>query len=138
MAITFVQTRLRAYTPRRDGRVASWVAATGLIAIIVVAIGASIYAWRNDGDDPARIERAARPIQFQCERCGYTFSLIPTEFHEQWRDVNPSALPAESRHKAHCPKCNERYCAKMVDERLSDEERRRAVSTRPNPTAGQP
>lgn len=117
---------------------ASWVIAAGLIAVIVVAMGTSIYMWRNAGDPPARMERAARPIHFRCERCGYEFDMIPTDFHQQWRDVNPSLLPPGSRQKAHCPKCNQKYCAKMLDDRLSDEERQRIVPRQAYPATSQP
>ena len=124
--------------PRRDGRAENAVIVAGMVAIIAIAIGAGVYSWRNPENDAVRRERADRPMFFQCERCGYKFSMPPRDFHAQWRDVNPGLLPEGSRFKAHCPRCGAKYCAKMLDNRLSDEERRRVVSTRPAPPPTQP
>ena len=133
-----VANRQASRRPRRHGQADNRLIVTGLLAIIGVAIAMGIHTWRDPGDDSARQERAERPIRFRCERCGYEFSLIPRLFHEQWRDVNVSALPEGSRHKAHCPHCQERYCAAIIENRLSDEERRHAVSVLPNRAQSRP
>ncbi|MCY2925594.1 MAG: hypothetical protein NT031_09160 [Planctomycetota bacterium] len=103
--------------PRRDGRAAGGVIAAALLAVIAVAVVAGIHEAWNAGDSPARRERAERPMHFCCERCGHEFGLIPAEFHKQWLDVDPSALAPEARHKAHCPQCGNRYCARLLDGR---------------------
>jgi len=102
------------HRPRRDGQAAGWTLAAVLLAVSAVAVIAGIHEAWNAGDTPARRERAQRPMHFCCERCGHEFGLIPADFHKQWLDVDPSALGPEARHKAHCPQCGNRYCARPL------------------------
>lgn len=103
------------HSPRRPGgKALYWAIATGLAAILAATLATELSgAWKGL-ETSAWQQRIDRPVHFLCERCGHRFSMVPGKFREQWLDVDPTALPPESRHKAHCPQCKGRYCASRL------------------------
>lgn len=112
-------TRPDRHSDRRKGEVSrELLAIAGLVALIVLAVGLTWMGWQSKPDDPAA-ERAGRHIRFQCEACGHSFDMAPTEFHKQWKDVDLSKFPPaqreQVRYKAHCPSCGGRFCCRMTE-----------------------
>lgn len=106
-------------TTRRHGAISKeGLIGAVLVALIGIAVAIALQAWLVGPDtsrDPAW-QRAHMNLDFECELCGHKFRMAPHEFHKQWKDVDPSKLPLESRHKANCPKCGKPYCCRITTE----------------------
>ena len=105
--------------PRRGAISSQALLGAGLAALIAIALVLIARAWWGTPDeslDPVAM-RARVPMHFQCELCGNKFDLLPLDFQNEWKDVNPSQLPPGSRFKANCPKCGKPFCSRMLDPR---------------------